>query len=167
MLLRFRIPSLVVGLALGLVLFFIMSRFEEVLAQSIAVAFFIPFIVYLAAAVGAQTQNIYARDLRTSKASFKKYFVKETALGIILGLLFALVVEPIVLWWFHLPALALAISLSTFGAVASAPLIALLVTEILELQKMDQAVGAGPLATVIQDMTSVVIYDPIASAILL
>ena len=166
-LLRLRIPSLAVGLLLGLVLSFVTSRFEEVLAANISVAFFIPFVVYLAAAVGAQTQSIYVRDLKTGKASFRKYLFKEGALGIILGAIFGLVTAFIIGLWFGSKELAMAVALSTFGAVALAPLIALVVTEILQLEHTDPAVGAGPIATVIQDTVSVLIYGLIASAIIL
>ncbi|MDP3954538.1 MAG: magnesium transporter [bacterium] len=167
LLLRLRMPALAVGLLLGLVLSFVTSRFEEVLAANISVAFFIPFVVYLAAAVGAQTQSIYVRDLRTGKASFKKYLFKETMLGLILGVIFGLVTAFIVGFWFGSKELAQAVALAVLGAVAVAPLIALIVTEILELEHTDPAVGAGPLATVIQDTVSVLIYGFIASAIIL
>lgn len=166
-LLKLRIPSLVIGLLLGLVLSFVMSRFEEVLLENVAVAFFVPFVVYLASAVGAQTQSIYIRDLRTGKAVFKHYLVKESVQGIILGLLFSAVTAPIIFLWFGSRELMQAVCLSILGAVAVAPIIALVVTEILELEHTDPAEGAGPLATVIQDTVSVVIYGLVASAILL
>jgi len=166
-LLRMRIPSLAVGFALGLGLSFITSRFEEVLSQNIQIAFFIPFIVYMASAVGAQTQNIYARDLKSGKASFHKYLVKETALGIILGLVISSIVFVVTFLWLASPKLALAISSAMFGAIALAPIIALLVTELLELEHTDPAVGAGPLVTVVQDTLSILIYGFITSMIIL
>ncbi len=167
LLLRLRLPSLVVGLFLGVVLSFIVSRFEAVIAKNISVAFFIPFVVYLADAVGTQTQSIYTRDLKTGKAKFKKYLFKETVLGLALGIVFGLIVGAVVMAWFKSVDLALAVSLATLGAVASAPLVALVVTEIFQLEHEDPAVGAGPIATIIQDTVSVIIYGLIASAIIL
>jgi magnesium transporter len=164
---RLRLPSLVIGLLLGMVLSFVTSRFEEVLSKNVSVAFFIPFVVYLADAVGTQTQNIYSRDLKEGKASFKKYFIKESLLGIFFGLIFSAISAPIILILFKSSKLALAVALALFGAIASAPIIALGVTEILQLEHKDPAVGAGPIATVIQDTVSVMIYGLIASAILL
>lgn len=166
-LLQLRIPSLAIGLAFGLVLSFAVSQFEEVLSKNISVAFFIPFIVYLAAAVGNQTGSIFTRDLKSGRANFHTYLLKEAAVGILLGVLFAFVSAPVVFLWFESIGLALAVSLSIFCAVASAPLIALVVTELLQLEHKDPAVGAGPIATVIQDTVSVLIYGLIASAILL
>lgn len=166
-LLRLRFPALVLGLILGIALSFITSRFEEVLSSNISVAFFIPFVVYIADAVGTQTQSIYTRDLRTGKARFHKYLFKESILGSIFGLVFASVIFSVVLMWFGSIDLSFAVSISAFCAIFSAPLIALMVTEIFELVHKDPAAGSGPIATVIQDAASILIYGIIASFILL
>jgi len=164
---KLRIRPLVIGLTLGIFLSFATSQFEEVLSRNVSVAFFIPFVVYLADAVGTQTQSIYIRDLKTRKASFKKYLFKEGMLGLVFGAIFASVAAVLVMLWFRSSALTLAVSISLFGATASAPVIALLVSEILRLEHTDPATGAGPIATVIQDTVSVLIYGFIASAIIL
>lgn len=166
-LLMLRIPSLVMGLFLGLFLSFVTSRFEQVLEQNVAIAFFIPFIVYLSDAVGTQTETIYVRDLKTGKAKFHTYLFKETVLGLILGALFSLCTGGLVMWWFESKQLALAVALGVLGAVASAPVIALLITELLKVEHEDPAVWAGPIATVVQDTISVLIFGLIASSILI
>ena len=164
---RLRVPSLFIGLVLGIALSFVTSSFEEVLSKNISVAFFIPFIVYLADSVGTQTQSIYVRDLRTGKANFKKYLIKESLLGLIFGITFAVITIPIILLWFKSVVLASVVAISIFATISSAPLIALVITEILELEHTDPAVGAGPIATVIQDTISILLYGLIASAIIL
>jgi len=166
-LLKLRIPPLLVGLFLGVVLSFITSQFEEVIATNVSIAFFIPFIVYIADAVGAQTQNIYIRDLKSGKTHFKKYLVKEGFLGIILGFLIGLVVAFIIFIWFNSLQLAFAIGLSIFVNILLAPVIALLITEIFKLEHRDPAVGSGPIGAIIQDTISIVVYGLITSAIIL
>ncbi len=166
-LMSMRVPPLLLGLLLGTGLSFITSRFEDVLSHNIKVAFFIPFIVYMADAVGTQTQSIYVRDLRTGKAIFKHYLIKETLLGVLLGIIFSAITAVITALWFRSQELTLVVTLSMFCAVALAPLVALLVTEIFQLEKKDPALGSGPIATVIQDTLSVLIYGLIASAIIL
>ena len=166
-LLRMRVPALLIGLTIGIFLSFITSRFEVLLSKNIQVAFFIPFIVYMADAVATQTQNIYTRDLRTGKPSFKKYLIKETLMGLFLASASAFIVAVITLLWFHSTKLTLAVSLGMFGTIVLAPIVALIVTELLQLEKTDPAVSGGPIATVIQDALSILIYGFIASAILL
>ncbi len=166
-LVRIRIPPLLIGLFVGFLISFATSRFEEVLKTNVEVAYFIPFVVYMAAAVGAQTQTIYTRDLIDGTARFSTYLAKEMALGIILGALFGLVSWGVVVIWLGSHLLALSVGLAIFAAISAAPLVALTVTEILQLHHQDPAVGAGPIATVIQDTISVVLYGIIASAIML
>lgn len=167
LLLRLRVPPLVVGLALGLGVSFLTSRFEEVLAANVHTVFFIPFVVYIAAAVGSQTHSIYSRDLKSGHAKFRNYIFKESILGLTLGLLFGAIAWGVVQWWLRDTLLAQAVGLSILFAVALAPLIAMVVTELLNDLHEDPAVGSGPIATVIQDATSILIYGAIASAILL
>lgn len=166
-LVRMRIPSLMIGLLLGISLSFVTSRFEELLATNIEFAFFIPFVVYIAAAVGSQTQNIYARDLKSGHANFKKYLIKEMLIGLTLGTISSLAIATIISIWFDSLDLTFAVSMATFGAISLAPLIALLVTHFFKLEHSDPAVGAGPISTVIQDVISVLIYGLVASWIVL
>jgi len=166
-LLWLRTPTLVVGLFLGLILSVVTSRFEEVLSRDVRIAFFVPLIVYMADAIGTQTQSIYTRDLLTGKASFTGYLLKETLLGVLLGLVFGLISGGVVFIWMRSFDLSMAVSLGMFGAVASAPFISMIVTEVLELEHSDPAVGAGPIATVLQDTASVLIFGMVASVVFL
>jgi len=162
-----RFPPLIIGLFLGLLLSFAVSRFEQVLSNNVEVAFFIPFIVYMAAAVGNQTQVIFIRDLSAGTAKFSVYLIKETSLGIILGLLFGAISWLAVILWFKASSLALTVSLSMFATVAIAPLNAILIAKAFQLDRRDPALGAGPIGTIIQDAVSIIFYGLIASAILL
>ncbi|NQV90135.1 magnesium transporter [Candidatus Uhrbacteria bacterium] len=167
LLLRLRIPPLILGLFLGFGISILASRFEEVLATNVHVAFFIPFVVYIAAAVGNQTHAIYSRDLKSSNTKFRNYLLKEPLLGMILGLLFGIISTLAITLWLHNLLLALAVGLSVLMSVTVAPLIAIIVTEVLNDLHEDPAVGAAPIATVLQDMCSIIIYGLVTSALLL
>lgn len=167
LLLKIRFPSLLLGLGLGILISFLTSRFEEVLSRNIKVAFFLPFIVYMADAIGSQTQSIYSRDLKTGKARFHRYLIKETFIGLLLGIVFGFMSGFIVQWWFSDHLLALSVGLSMFTTVAFAPLVALLITQAAQFFHEDPAAASGPITTVIQDMLSVVIYGVISSMIFL
>lgn len=167
MLLRLRVPVLVIGLFLGVLISFLTSRFEEVLAHDVRIAFFLPFIVYMAAALGSQTEAIYASDLKTGKAKFHNYLVKESLIGIAVGVGFGIVSGIIVSWWMNSVELGLAVGLSLFAALLIAPIVGLLTTHASQWLREDPSVESGPIGTVIQDMVSVVIYGTICSAILL
>lgn len=167
MLFRLRMPSLVVGLVLGVGISFVTSNFEEVISRHVEIAFFLPFIVYMAAAIGTQTETVFSRDLKSGRVGFQHYLVKETLLGIAFGLIFGALTWVVVMVWLHNAILAISIGLSMLLAVAFAPIIALLTTEALNLLHEDPAAWAGPLATVLQDMVSILLYGTITSALLL
>lgn len=162
-----RAPTLFIGLILGLALSFATSRFEQVLEKNVSVAFFIPFIVYMASAVGTQTQEIYTRDLSDGMARFTTYLFKESALGIMMGMLLGSISFAIIYLWFGSMTLAATVGLSLFCTISIAPTVAILITEIFQLEHQDPAIGAGPITTVIQDAISIMVYGVIASAIIL
>lgn len=164
---RLRAPTLLLGLLLGIGISFAVSQFDEVLKRDIRVAFFLPFIVYLASAVGTQTEAIYSRDLKSGRARFTHYLWKEPILGILFGVVFGLFAGGAAYIWLGSYLLALSVATSTFAAIAIAPLVALIVTEVFQMIGEDPAVGSGPIATVLQDMTSIIIYGFVSSWILL
>lgn len=166
-LIRLRLPSILAGLVLGIALSVLFSKFEQVLEKDIRVAFFVPFVVYIAAAVGAQTQSIYTRDLKSGHASFHKYLLKETGVGIVLGIVSSLASVVITHTWFQDQILTFVVALAMLISVCVAPLVALVVTAALQLEHVDPAVGSGPIATVIQDTFTVLIYGFVAMAVLL
>lgn len=166
-LIRLRSPALVIGLILGIGISFVTSSFEEVLSQNVQVAFFMPFIIYIADAIGTQTEAIYSRSLKNGNARFNTYLRKEFLLGLIFGLVFGIFSALIILLWLGSGSLAAAVGVSSFIAVATAPLVALSVAQTFQSIRKDPAAGSGPIATVIQDVISVIIYGLVASAIIL
>ncbi len=166
-LVKTRLPSLVIGLLLGTTLSVFTSKFEHVIESDVRVAFFIPFLVYMADAIGTQTENVYTRDLRSGKADFFTYLSKEISVGLLIGSLLGLLAAGVILLWLGSVALSLTVGLSLMITVSLAPPIAVLVTHAMQVFHKDPAVETGPITTVIQDVVTVVIYGMIATAIML
>jgi len=167
LLIRLRAPSLVVGLLLGIGISFVVSGFEEVLSRNVQIAFFLPFIVYIADSIGAQTGAIYCRDLKTGKAKFSAYFFKELALGIIFGAVFGIFSGMVSFIWLKNNLISLTVAVATFFAIVVAPVSALIISYFFQYIHEDPAADSGPIATVIQDLTSVLIYGIVATIIML
>lgn len=166
LLLERRVPWLAVGLIGGVAATLLGQHFEKVLASNLQLAFFIPFIVYMADAVGTQTQTIYTRNLSRGRVRLSTYIIKELCLGIIIGAVFGAAVGGFTYIWFHSLETTLAVSLAMFVNIAIAPMIGLLVPTILQKEHTDPAVGGGPFTTVLQDFLSLLIYFSIASLII-
>jgi CBS domain-containing protein len=65
---RHRLPWLVVGLGGSMVATFIVARFESALTAKPELAFFVPGLVYLADAIGTQSEAVAVRVLSLSQA---------------------------------------------------------------------------------------------------
>lgn len=165
-LLRDRIPWLFLGLVGGLLTTVVVSNFEAILDADVRLAFFIPIIVYLSDAVGTQTETIYIRAIGKAKVHLLNYILKESLVGLSLGLLFGVCLGIFAGYWLHSAAIAFTIGLATFINLSFAPILAVAIPSIIKRQHSDPALGAGPVATIIQDLVSLLIFFFIASVII-
>ncbi len=165
-LIEHRIPWLVVGLLGGIVTTLIIAGYEEILNADIRLAFFIPIIVYLSDSVGTQTETIYVRVLAFKKIHILKYITKETFVGLGLGLLFGTLLGVFAAYWLGSIAIGLTVGLTTLINLSIAPAIAVAISSFLYRQGTDPALGAGPVATIIQDLLSILVYFLVATIII-
>ena len=91
----------------------------------------------------------------------------EMRTGLLIGLTLGLVTLPVVWLVFGDFRLALAVSSALFFAGGVATTIGLLLPWVLQQFGADPAYGSGPLATIIQDVLSLIIYFAIVSSIVL
>jgi magnesium transporter len=160
-----RVPWLLLGLAGALLAADIVGAFERQLQANVVLAFFIPGIVYLADAVGTQTEALIIRGLSVG-VPIGRVLRREIFTGLAIGLALACVFYPVALWRWDGSGIALAVSLAIFAACATASTVAMALPWLLHRMAIDPAFGSGPLATVIQDLLSILIYLAIATAIL-
>jgi magnesium transporter len=139
----------------------IVEAFEGPLQQNVSLAFFIPGVVYLADAVGTQTETLIVRGLSVG-VSIGHVIKREVLTGFLVGIVLSILFFPVGLWLWREVDVALAVSLSLFGACSIATVVAMLLPWIFHRLGKDPAFGSGPLATVIQDLLTILIYFVIA-----
>ncbi len=156
-----RTPWLFLGLLGGILAAKIVGLFESSLEKHFVLVAFIPLIVYMADAVGAQTQTLFIRSLALDNFSIKKYFFKEIKVGFLIALIlgFFFFLFSFVFFGF-LTGIILGSSL--FFTIFSAQVIGVLIPWLLRSLKKDPAMGSGPFATIITDIFSLIIYFLIA-----
>lgn len=155
---RDRLPWLVAGLAGSFGATAVMASFEQALNERIAIAYFVPGLVYLADAVGTQTEAIAVRGLSLSHTSIGGLLAGEVRTGLSIGLVLGALAFVATWLVFGDLALGIAVSLSLVAAAAVASGLGLLFPWILHALGKDPAYGSGPIATVIQDIITLVIY---------
>jgi magnesium transporter len=159
-----RLPWLLVGLLGAMGATAIVGGFEEQLKANVLLAFFIPAVVYMADAVGTQTETVLIRALAagiTVRSVLRREVVTGLVVGIVIGaafLVFALI------GWGDAD-VALAVALAMFASCSIATLVAMALPAVLQRLGLDPAFGSGPLATVIQDLLSIAVYLVIVVAV--
>lgn len=164
---RDRLPWLLIGLFGSGIATWVVARYEQELGSRVAIAFFVPGLVYLADAIGTQTEAVAVRGLSLSHAKLSTLVAGELRTGLLIGLTLGAITLPMVWFTFGDLQLAFAVALALFCAGGVATTIGLVLPWLLDRMGTDPAYGSGPLATVIQDLLSLVIYFAIVSSILL
>lgn len=160
-----RLPWLLLGLAGAFIAADLVGHFEARLQEKLLLAFFIPGIVYIADAVGTQTETIVVRGLSVG-VNIGRVVRLELLSGLGIGIALALVAAPLAWWRWGDGEVALTVGLSIFASSSTATVIALALPWLLSQYDIDPAFGSGPLSTVIQDLLSILLYFAIATAIL-
>jgi magnesium transporter len=155
---RHRLPWLLVGLAGAMVATAAMAGFESTLQANVAIAFFVPGLVYIADAIGTQSETIAVRGLSLTRARIGSLLAGELRAGMLIGATLGLISFPATLVAFGDARLAGAVATAIFLAGTLAATIGLLFPWVLARFRVDPAYGSGPVATVIQDILSLVIY---------
>jgi magnesium transporter len=161
---RHRLPWLLVGLVGAVASADLVGSFKGQLERNVILAFFIPGVVYMADAVGTQTETLVVRGLSIG-VGIGQVAVRELLTGLLVGITVAVAFLPVGLWRWGEGDVVVAVALSLLAACSMATLIAMALPWLLHRLGRDPAFGSGPLATVLQDLLSVLIYLGIAGIV--
>ena len=163
---RARIPWLLIGLGGGFLAGGIASLFEASLKDNITLAFFLPLVVYMADAVGRQTETILVRALVYGRVSLGAQLLREGAVGLLIGGIVGLSAGACLLAWGGARSVAFTLAITLALTAMIATFVASLLPIGLSRAGIDPALASGPVATVVQDILSVAVYLGIATLIL-
>ena len=163
---RARTPWLVLGLAGGMLTGGVASFFEKPLQREVTLAFFLPLVVYMADAIGTQTETVLVRRLAYGPVGLLKQLMREGALGVLMGLAIGSLGCLGLLLWGGRWRVAMVIGLTIFCSSIIATLVASILPWALDRTRVDPALASGPVATVFQDLLSVATYLGIATLLL-
>lgn len=162
-----RLPWLVLGVLGGTLAASVITGFEEVLSKVLALAAFIPVLVYMSDAVGTQSEALIIRSIALEpKLPIKSYLVREfkiaSALALICGVLISIV--AFIGWGTYF--LGVVVGLSMFLSIIVAVLISTLLPLAFKRINSDPAIATGPFATMISDIATLAIYFTVAISFL-
>jgi magnesium transporter len=163
---RARLPWLMIGLIGGFLAGGVASVFEAPLRDNIVLAFFLPLVVYMADAVGTQTETVLVRALAYGKVTLGAQLLREGTVGLVIGGIVGLSSGAWLLAWGETKSIAFTIAVTLALTTVIATLVASLLPIGLSRMGIDPALASGPVATVAQDILSVAVYLGIATLIL-
>jgi magnesium transporter len=159
-----RLPWLMAGLAGAMASAVVVGAFERQLDSVVLLAFFLPAVVYMADAVGTQTETVLIRGLSVG-VHMRQVLRREAVSGMVIGVVIAAAFFPFALIGWGEADVALAVALALFGSCAIATIVAMALPLLLQRLGRDPAFGSGPLATIVQDLLSIAVYLGIATPI--
>lgn len=144
------------------------AYFEETISQHIALLFFMPLLVASAGNAGAQSATLMVRGMATgdvSVADWGRLLGKETLVASALGVTMAVAVM-VVGFLRAGPEIAAVVAITMITVVMIGSLIGMLLPFLLDKLKIDPATASMPLITTIADVSGVLIYFSVATALL-
>lgn len=160
-----RMPWLVLGLVGSALAAWLVGLFQSRLDDDVRLAFFIPGVVYMADAIGTQTEALVIRGLSVG-APMRTALRLEAVTGPVAGMIFGAVSFPLVWLVLGSASLALTVALALVAACSVATVVAVLLPWVMQRHGRDPAFGSGPLATVVQDLLSLLLYFLVAVLVL-
>jgi magnesium transporter len=121
---RHRLPWLLLGLAGAMLSADMMGSFEGQLERNVILAFFIPGVVYMADAVGTQTETLVVRGLSIG-VGIRQVLWREQLTGLLVGATVAAAFLPLGLWRWGEPDVVLTVALAPLVACSIATIVAM------------------------------------------
>jgi magnesium transporter len=118
----------------------------------------------MADAVGTQTEAVVIRGISVG-VPVRHVVARELTSGLIIGLLIAAAFFPFAYLVWGDGRVAATVALALLASTATATGVAMALPYALDRLGRDPAFGSGPLATVVQDLLSIVIYFAVAVAL--
>jgi len=150
-----RFNWLLLNLGTALLATWVISIFGATIEQMVALAFLMPIVASMGGNAGMQTLAVTIRALATkelSSANFGKIITKEFIIGILNGIIFAIITGAIVYLWFRESSLSLLIAASMVLNMMVAGLFGILVPVTLKKFNIDPAIASSVFVTTITDV---------------
>lgn len=163
-----RFPWLLVGLFGIMATAIIINSLEKTLEKYLILAFFLPTIVYMSDAIGTQLQTLLVRDIAILGKNLKagRYFFRQMTISLVISFISAAIVFATVSVFWAQPFIGFVIAASMIVSFTFSAFTALAIVYMLYKMGSDPAIGSGPLATVISDVLTIIIYFAVAIAML-
>jgi len=161
-----------VNLATAILASIVISQFEATISQIVALAILMPIVASMGGIAGTQTLTVIVRGIALGRVTYnnaRRALIKETSVGLLTGLTFALLVGIVVSFWFPQfgVSLGLVIGAAMLINLCAAGLAGALIPLTLQRLKIDPALASGTILTTVTDVVGFLSFLGLATHFLL
>ena len=150
-----RFSWLFVNLITALIASYVISLFNATIEQMVALAVLMPIVASMGGNAGTQTMTVTVRALATrdlGAANAGRVITRETLVGLLNGMLFAVVLALVAYMWFGNSKLSYVLASAMIVNMFVAGLSGILIPLFLEYRKIDPALASSVFVTTVTDI---------------
>ncbi len=165
-----RFPWLIVNLATAVVASLVIDRFSHAIETLVALAVLMPIVASMGGNAGTQSLTVAVRALATrdlTRSNVFRVIRRETLVGVLNGILFAVITGVIGLVWFGAPILGAVMGLAMAITMTAAGIAGILIPLGFNRIRIDPALASGVFLTTVTDCVGFLAFLGLAAVILL
>ena len=165
-----RFPWLAVNLVTAILASLVISMFEGAITQLVALAVLMPIIASMGGNAGTQSLTVAVRAIATKDltgANVWRVIKREVLVGLVNGLLFAVLMGVIGVIWFGSAMLGVVIAIAMVVNLVVAGLAGVAIPVVLDRLRIDPALASGAFVTTVTDVVGFFAFLGLAVVMLL
>ncbi|MCB1310652.1 MAG: magnesium transporter [Sedimentitalea sp.] len=167
---RQRVPWLAVNLATAILASLVIAQFEDTISRYVALAVLMPIVASMGGNAGTQSLTVAVRALATrdlTGSNVWRVIRREALVGLLNGLVFALVMGAVGLAWFGSPGLGYVIAAAMVINLLVAGVAGTVIPIAMEKFGIDPALASGTFVTTVTDVVGFFAFLGLAGIVLL
>lgn len=150
-----RFVWLLVNLATAVLASWVISLFDATIEQMVALAILMPIVASMGGNAGTQSMTVAVRALAVKelgRVNAARVVSREVLVGLLNGLLFAIILGLVAIFWFGSDTLGLVIAAAMVINMLAAGLFGILIPMALDAMDIDPAIASGVFVTTVTDV---------------
>lgn len=163
-------PWLAVNLVTSILASLVIAQFAATIAQFVALAVLMPIVASMGGNAGTQTLTVAVRSMATkdlTSANVWRVIRREALVGLINGMVFAVVMGIVGIVWFGMPMLGVVIAAAMVINLFVAGLAGVMIPVVLDKMDIDPALASGAFVTTVTDIIGFFSFLGLAALVLL
>ena len=165
-----RFPWLFVNLVTAILASLVIAQFEATITQFVALAVLMPIVASMGGNAGTQSLTVAVRAIATrdlTGSNLMRVVLREAGVGLVNGVVFAVVMGIVGVVWFGSPALGLVIGVAMVINLVIAGLAGILIPVALDRLEIDPALASGAFVTTVTDVVGFFAFLGLAAVVLI